>query len=175
MSIPIICYTENETAVIGTNTVSVHLQHMHPGHAALAMAGHPTAALPHPHLAASPVLGSPLATSTGSPVSSVSLGGAGGQASTHTVPCSTLFVANLGPFCSEQELKDLFSRYCHLCVCLLLLHHRRIVDFSWSEQISGAVWLDFCSICMSIYICCTHLITSDCAGKTRRQIFLENG
>ena len=24
--------------------------------------------------------------------------------------CSTLFVANIGPFCSELELKDLFSR-----------------------------------------------------------------
>jgi hypothetical protein len=113
--------TLKETSVYyGTNTISVHLQHMHPGHAALAIAGLPTAAVPHPHLAASPVLGSPLANSTGSPVSTVSVGGTGGQASTHTTPCSTLFVANLGPFCSEQELKDLFSRYCCLCVCYLV-------------------------------------------------------
>lgn len=26
-------------------------------------------------------------------------------------PCPTLFVANLGPTCSEQELIDVFSRY----------------------------------------------------------------
>ena len=27
-----------------------------------------------------------------------------------TAPCSTLFVANLGQFCGERELKDLFGR-----------------------------------------------------------------
>ncbi|ELU06415.1 hypothetical protein CAPTEDRAFT_112394, partial [Capitella teleta] len=79
-------------------------------HPALAMSGHHAAAMnsavPHPHMAASPVLGSPVggATST-STLTSPSLATA---TSTHA-PCSTLFVANLGPFCSEQELKDLFQ------------------------------------------------------------------
>lgn len=57
------------------------------------------AVVPHPHLAAaaapSPMLGSPVSNTT----------------STANAPCSTLFVANLGPLCSEQELKDLFARY----------------------------------------------------------------
>ena len=62
---------------------------------------HPTAVtptvLPHPQLsAASPMLGSPVGTAT---------------SAAQNAPCSTLFVANLGPFCSEQELKDLFGRY----------------------------------------------------------------
>ncbi|GAB6019127.1 hypothetical protein CHUAL_000745 [Chamberlinius hualienensis] len=66
----------------------------HPAHAALASAVH--ANLPHPHLVTSPALASPVGSS-----SSTSL----------TPPCSTLFVANLGQFVSEQELKDVFGSF----------------------------------------------------------------
>jgi len=52
------------------------------------------------------------AASSGSPVA-----GAGGAAATPSAacgganaPCSTLFIANLGQFVSEQELKELFGR-----------------------------------------------------------------
>ena len=67
----------------------------------------------HSHLAAaaaaaasSPMLTSPIS----SPISNTA------PSSTHATlhgtktPCSTLFVANLGPFCTEQELKDIFGR-----------------------------------------------------------------
>lgn len=67
---------------------------------------------PHvqPHLAQSS-LGSPI-QATGSisnataqqPIASSMAG-----AAANSPPCSTLFVANLGAFVSEQELKDLFS------------------------------------------------------------------
>lgn len=52
--------------------------------------------MPPAHLvAASPALSSPV----------------GSASSNHaTAPCSTLFVANLGQFIAEQELKDLFGR-----------------------------------------------------------------
>ncbi|KAG8191364.1 hypothetical protein JTE90_006108 [Oedothorax gibbosus] len=73
----------------------------------LAMPPHPLsalhAALPPPHLVASPA---PLA----SPVGSTSSASGG----TH-LPCSTLFVANLGQFVSEQELKDLFGSFPGFC------------------------------------------------------------
>ncbi|KAK2184725.1 hypothetical protein NP493_255g02037 [Ridgeia piscesae] len=58
--------------------------------------------VPHPHLATSPVMGSPVA---GSPSVMPTM-----MAATNA-PCSTLFVANLGPFCSEQELKELFGSF----------------------------------------------------------------
>ena len=54
--------------------------------------------MPPQHLVAtSPALASPVGSAT-SPNCS-------------TPPCSTLFVANLGQFVSEQELKDMFGRY----------------------------------------------------------------
>ncbi|XP_013420785.1 uncharacterized protein LOC106181061 isoform X2 [Lingula anatina] len=56
-------------------------------------------AIPHPHLATSPVLGSPVSNGNASP----------------NAPCSTLFVANLGQFCSEQELKELFQNFHGYC------------------------------------------------------------
>lgn len=59
---------------------------------------HHHAAIPTPHYAASPILGSPVAGSTGTPVSS-----------SQSHPQSSLLVTNLGQFCSEQELKDLFN------------------------------------------------------------------
>jgi RNA recognition motif-containing protein len=43
-------------------------------------------------------------TTMGSPASS------GSSSTSSTPPCSTLFVANLGQFVSEQELKEAFSR-----------------------------------------------------------------
>lgn len=93
----------------------------HPGvsHAAAAMSHAATAAainaatmqamhaqIPPAHLvAASPAMSSPVGSSSG---------GSGGGGSNHhqqnQIPCSTLFVANLGQFVSEQELKDAFSR-----------------------------------------------------------------
>lgn len=64
------------------------------------------AAVPHvPHLSAasSSMIGTPVAANSAGPTTPVSSAAA-------NAPCSTLFVANLGPFCSEQELKDLFGR-----------------------------------------------------------------
>lgn len=69
---------------------------------------HPTAALTAmhaaslpPHFLQSPALASPVgSTPQSQPTVSIS-----------AAPCSTLFVANLGQFVSEQELKELFNRY----------------------------------------------------------------
>uniref|UniRef100_A0A1B6DWR1 RRM domain-containing protein n=1 Tax=Clastoptera arizonana TaxID=38151 RepID=A0A1B6DWR1_9HEMI len=66
---------------------------------------HPTAALTAmhaslPHFLPSPALASPVGSS---PSSQPGLG-------VNTAPCSTLFVANLGQFVSEHELKEIFSR-----------------------------------------------------------------
>ena len=64
-------------------------------HAAVMQAMH--AQMPAQHLvAASPAMGSPV--------------GSASSSGNSTPPCSTLFVANLGQFVSEQELKDAFSR-----------------------------------------------------------------
>lgn len=77
------------------------------------MAGHPhgglthAAAIPTPHYAASPILGSPVAPSTTTATATVA---PQGGANTAHPAASSLLVANLGPFCSEQELKDLFQR-----------------------------------------------------------------
>ncbi|XP_022238525.1 protein couch potato-like isoform X2 [Limulus polyphemus] len=80
---------------------------VHPAlsHAALAGTAAIHATIPPSHLVASPALASPVGSA-----SSVS----------NTPPCSTLFVANLGQFVSEQELKDLwlfsfsFPGFCRL-------------------------------------------------------------
>ncbi|KAL3884490.1 hypothetical protein ACJMK2_024627 [Sinanodonta woodiana] len=69
-----------------------------------------SAAMPHPSLGATPILTSHL---SGSPLTGLTNGTTTHQsfpAGHHNAPCSTLFVANLGQFSSEQELKDLFSR-----------------------------------------------------------------
>lgn len=73
----------------------------HPlSHAALAgSAAAIHATMPPPHLVASPALASPVGSTSSS-----------AAAAAGTPPCSTLFVANLGQFVSEQELKDLFGR-----------------------------------------------------------------
>ncbi|KAM7315695.1 protein couch potato [Ixodes scapularis] len=70
----------------------------HPlSHAALAgSAAAMHATIPPPHLVASPALASPVGSTSSTAA---------------TPPCSTLFVANLGQFVSEQELKDLFGRF----------------------------------------------------------------
>ncbi|XP_048251222.1 U1 small nuclear ribonucleoprotein A-like isoform X4 [Haliotis rufescens] len=57
-------------------------------------------AVPHPSMASTPVLASP--------VSQVNTTTTSAQ---QNAPCSTLFVANLGQFSSEQELKDLFNSF----------------------------------------------------------------
>ncbi|KAJ4431654.1 hypothetical protein ANN_20253 [Periplaneta americana] len=66
---------------------------------------HPTAALTSihaslPHFLPSPALASPVGSSSSQPGVGVS-----------NAPCSTLFVANLGQFVSEHELKEIFSRF----------------------------------------------------------------
>jgi len=78
------------------------VQHPHPmSHAAAAAAMQAIhATMPPAHLvAASPALASPV----------------GSASSNGTPPCSTLFVANLGQFVSEQELKDLFGSFPGFC------------------------------------------------------------
>ncbi|XP_076322773.1 protein couch potato-like isoform X2 [Tachypleus tridentatus] len=82
---------------------------VHPAlsHAALAGTGAIHATIPPSHLVASPALASPVGSA-----SSVS----------NTPPCSTLFVANLGQFVSEQELKDLFG--CFPGFCRLRMHNK---------------------------------------------------
>jgi hypothetical protein len=69
---------------------------------------------------ASPMLGSPVSSGTAfGPTVTL-------QAASSGSPCSTLFVANLGTFCSEQELKELFARcilvayysYCDYCIII---------------------------------------------------------
>ena len=71
------------------------------------------------HMAAaagSPGLGSPVGSTTSSippPQSALqqaAAAAANGAAAANAAACSTLFVANLGPFSSEQELKELFNR-----------------------------------------------------------------
>ncbi|KAF8765169.1 Protein couch potato like protein [Argiope bruennichi] len=73
----------------------------HPlSHAALAGSAAIHATLPPPHLVASPALASPVGSTS---------------SASGTLPCSTLFVANLGQFVSEQELKDLFGSFPGFC------------------------------------------------------------
>jgi hypothetical protein len=65
---------------------------------------HPTAltsvhAASLPHFLPSPALASPVGSSSSQPGLGVS-----------NPPCSTLFVANLGQFVSEHELKEIFAR-----------------------------------------------------------------
>lgn len=71
----------------------------HPSHAALASAAM-HAAMPHPHLVASPALASPVGSTS---------------STSSTPPCSTLFVANLGQFVSEHEIKELFASLPGFC------------------------------------------------------------
>lgn len=73
---------------------------------------HPTAALTSihatlPHFLPSPALASPVGSSSSQPGVGVS-----------NAPCSTLFVANLGQFVSEHELKEIFSRWASIYVIL---------------------------------------------------------
>ncbi|XP_054927338.1 uncharacterized protein cpo isoform X12 [Dermacentor andersoni] len=77
----------------------------HPlSHAALAgSAAAMHATMPPPHLVTSPALASPVGSTSSS------------AAAAGTPPCSTLFVANLGQFVSEQELKDLFGSFPGFC------------------------------------------------------------
>lgn len=63
---------------------------------------HAAAAASLPHFLPSPALASPVGSSSSQP-SGI------GTAMTNP-PCSTLFVANLGQFVSEHELKEIFSR-----------------------------------------------------------------
>ncbi|XP_050396939.1 protein couch potato isoform X1 [Patella vulgata] len=66
-----------------------------------------TMGIPHPSYATTPVLASP--TTMNAMTTTTNL------MTSHNMPCSTLFVANLGQFCSEQELKDLFGTFQGFC------------------------------------------------------------
>ncbi|XP_021373248.1 protein WHI4-like isoform X3 [Mizuhopecten yessoensis] len=70
-----------------------------------------SAALPHPPIAATPILTSPISTMSTTPAAAVATSSPGLALTPNNTPCSTLFVANLGQFSSEQELKDLFSSF----------------------------------------------------------------
>lgn len=75
-----------------------------------------------PHFLPSPALASPVGSSSSQPglaaaaaVAAAAAAAAGGGNATGggggtNAPCSTLFVANLGQFVSEHELKEIFSR-----------------------------------------------------------------
>lgn len=83
----------------------------HPALAQLPVRFHPTmisATLPHPTMGATPIFTSPV---TGLPAVNGSASSPGLSGVSSNSPCSTLFVANLGQFSSEQELKDLFSSF----------------------------------------------------------------
>lgn len=60
-----------------------------------------------PHFLPSPALASPVGSNSSQPAMGVS-----------NAPCSTLFVANLGQFVSEHELKEVFGRYVRLVLFL---------------------------------------------------------
>ncbi|XP_069102551.1 RNA-binding protein with multiple splicing 2-like isoform X9 [Argopecten irradians] len=70
-----------------------------------------SAALPHPPIAATPILTSPISTMSTTPAAAAATSSPGVPLTPNNAPCSTLFVANLGQFSSEQELKDLFSSF----------------------------------------------------------------
>ncbi|XP_076333165.1 protein couch potato-like isoform X2 [Tachypleus tridentatus] len=86
-----------------------HMAVPHPAlsHAALAGNAPIHATIPPSHLVASPALASPVGSAS---------------STNNTPPCSTLFVANLGQFVSEQELKDLFG--CFPGFCRLRMHNK---------------------------------------------------
>lgn len=54
------------------------------------------------------------APALGSPGAAVPSHGPAGHPAHPAPPCSTLFVANLGQFVSEHELKEIFSRFVHI-------------------------------------------------------------
>ena len=97
---------------IGTDDVMLQLHHgammQHAGlaaHVAHTGAGMTHAAMPPaaPQFAASAMLASPTTAVT-------SASAAAAAAAHNNQPSNALFVSNLGPFCTEQELKDLFNR-----------------------------------------------------------------
>lgn len=82
-----------------------------------------------PHFLPSPALASPVGSPSSQPNIAVS-----------NAQCSTLFVANLGQFVSEHELKDIFSRSDTLSVHLILLIH----SWMWANRICSLVgWLAY--------------------------------
>lgn len=75
----------------------------HPATALHPASMHPVSAgLPAGHFLPSPALASPGGSTAGSQPPNPPLAA--------NAPCSTLFVANLGQFVSEHELKELFAR-----------------------------------------------------------------
>lgn len=80
---------------------------------------HPTAALTAamhaslPHFLPSPALASPVGSSPSSQ-----------PGMPQPTPCSTLFVANLGQFVSEHELKEIFARFVQ---CIIIFLWRRFL------------------------------------------------
>ncbi|CAG9863874.1 unnamed protein product [Phyllotreta striolata] len=92
------------------------LQHATLVHPALHPQVPPTMTMPHPtaltsvhaaslpHFLPSPALASPVGSSSSQPGMGVS-----------NPPCSTLFVANLGQFVSEHELKEIFASFPGFC------------------------------------------------------------
>ncbi|VEN49889.1 unnamed protein product [Callosobruchus maculatus] len=65
---------------------------------------HPTTLTSLPQFLPSPALASPVGSSSSQP-------GVGGGMGVSNHPCSTLFVANLGQFVSEHELKEIFASF----------------------------------------------------------------
>ncbi|KAK7095917.1 hypothetical protein V1264_005271 [Littorina saxatilis] len=67
-------------------------------------------AVGHPPMVPTPIMaGSPVGGLTSPNAAAAAAAAAAGM--NYSPPCSTLFVANLGQFSSEQELKDLFSSF----------------------------------------------------------------
>ncbi|XP_018574371.1 U1 small nuclear ribonucleoprotein A [Anoplophora glabripennis] len=100
---------------------------------------HPTAltsvhAASLPHFLPSPALASPVGSSSSQPGMGVS-----------NPPCSTLFVANLGQFVSEHELKEIFASFPGFC--RLRMHNKggspvafmEYQDVRYAAQVMGAL------------------------------------
>lgn len=75
------------------------------------------------------------------------------KSSSDIPPCSTLFIANLGHACTEDELKEVLSKYdvYNLLICLVKWIHSKDINNRYST-LSGS--LGFLSLrCVAVVEC----------------------
>ncbi|XP_057375342.1 uncharacterized protein LOC130696270 [Daphnia carinata] len=132
------------------------MQMSHSGHLTQLMGSTPHHHHHHHHMAAAAA-----AAAGGSPVAAP---GAGAGASTPSAmggganaPCSTLFVANLGQFVSEQELKELFGSFPGYC--RLRMHNKGGAPVAFVEYADVR-----CAAQALISLQGTYLLSSDRGG-----------